>query len=292
VKPNSTPAILVTGATGNNGSELVKLLASRAIPVRAMVRSRQGSDALAALPGVEIAVGDFDLPESIARALEGIHKAFLVTNSSARAQEQQCGFVATARRAGLKHIVKLSQYAAREDSPVRFLRYHAAVERSIMESGIPYTILRPNLFMQGLLALRATIQTSGQFFAPIGDARVSVVDVRDNAAAAFAALTEAGHEGRVYELTGPEALTHAEMAERLSGALGRAIRFTDLAPEAMREAVLGLGFPAWQADGLVEDYAHYRRGEAQAVAPGVLEATGRPPRSFAAFARDYAAAFA
>ena len=283
--------ILVTGATGSNGSELTKLLASRGVPVRAMARSRDGAKAIVALAGVEVVIGDFDDPASAERALRGVEKAFLLTNSSERAEARQRAFVDTARRTGLKHIVKLSQFAADEASPVRFLRYHAAVERAIVESGIAYTFLRPNLFMQGLLAFRGPIASQGKFFAAAGDAKVSVVDVRDNAAAAAAALTGPGHEGRTYDLTGPEALTHAQMAATLSGALGRPVAFADVPPEAMRDALLDAGMPLWQADGLVEDYAHYRRGEASAVAPGVRDATGEPPRAFSAFARDYAPAF-
>jgi uncharacterized protein YbjT (DUF2867 family) len=144
--------------------------------------------------------------------------------------------------------------------------------------------------MQGLLAFRASIVSKSRFFAA-GDAKVSVVDVRDNAAAAAAALTEPGHEGRTYDLTGPEALTHAEMAAALSHAVGRPVAFIDVPPEAMRDALLGAGLPLWQADGVVEDYAHYRRGKASAVASGVQDATGKPPRAFSAFARDYAPAF-
>lgn len=283
--------ILVTGATGSNGTELTKLLASRGVPVRAMVRSAGKAAAIAQLAGVELAVGDFDDPASVERALQGVEKAFLVTDSSERAEARQRAFVEAARRTGLKHIVKLSQLAADEGSPVRFLRYHAAVERAILEAGIAHTFLRPNLFMQGLLAFRAPIASEGRFFAAAGDAEVSVVDVRDIAAAAAAALTEPGHEGRIYDLTGPEPLTHAEMAASLSDALGRRVTFVDVAPEDMRGALLGAGLPPWQADGLVEDYAHYRRGEAAAVASGVQDATGQPPRAFRDFARDYAAAF-
>lgn len=283
--------ILITGATGSNGTELTKLLASRGVPVRAMVRSRDGAAAIAALAGVEIVLGDFDDPASVERALRGVERAFLLTDSTEKAEAQQRGFVDTARRTGLKHIVKLSQFAAAENSPVRFLRYHAAVERAIAESGMAYTFLRPNLYMQGVLTFRAFIVSQGKFFAAAGDARVSVVDVRDNAAAAAAALTEPGHEGRVYDLTGPEALTHAAMAASLSDAVGRPVAFVDVPPEAMRDALLRAGLPPWQADGLIEDYAHYRRGEASAVASGVQDATGKPPRTFSAFARDHASAF-
>lgn len=282
--------ILVTGAIGNNGTELIKLLASRGVPVRAMVRSRDGAKGIAALPGAELAPGDFDDPASLWRALQGVERAFLLTPSTDRAEAQQLAFVDAARGAGLRHLVKLSQFAADEGSPVRFLRYHAAVERAIREAGMAWTFLRPNLFMQGLLGFRQSIKSEGRFYAAAGGARVSMVDVRDNAAAAVAALTEPGHEGWTYDLTGPEALTHAEMAARLSDATGRAIAFIDIPPDAMRQALLGMGIPPWQADGLVEDYAHYRRGEAAALTPGVRDATGQVSRDFAGFARDFAAA--
>ena len=197
-----------------------------------------------------------------------------------------------ARRSGVQHIVKLSQFAADEGSPVRFLRYHAAVERAVRESGLAYTFLRPNLFMQGLLAFSRSIKAEGRFFAAAGDARISVVDVRDNAAVAAAALTEPGHEGRTYTLTGPAALTHADMAAAITEAMGRSVSFVDISSDTMRDAVLGMGMPPWQADGLIEDYAHYRRGEAAAVSSGVQDATGAPPRDFSTFARDYAPAIA
>lgn len=154
-----------------------------------------------------------------------------------------------------------------------------------------YTFLRPNLFMQGLLAFRETIIGQGKFFAAIGDAKISAIDVRDIAAAAAAALTEEGHEGKTYELTGPQALSHGEMAKKLSGALGRRIEFVDVPPEAMGQALTAAGLPVWQVDGLIEDYAHYSRGEAAEVTSGVQEATGKAPRSFDDFAREYAHVF-
>ena len=104
-------------------------------------------------------------------------------------------------------------------------------------------------------------------------------------------MAEEGHEGRTYNLTGPQALSHADMAAKLSGVLGRRIEFVNIPPEAMREALIGAGWPVWQADGLIEDYAHYSRGEAAEVGHGVQDATGKPPRSFEDFARDYAGGF-
>jgi len=283
--------ILITGATGSNGTELLKLLSLRGVPARAMVHSTRKPDAMETLPGIKVVAGDFDDGASLDRALHGIERAFLLTNSSDRAEARQMAFVEAAKRNGVRHVVKLSQFAADEASPVRFLRYHAAVERAIRETGMDYTFLRPNLFMQGLLAFAPTIKAEGRFYAAVGDARVSVVDVRDIAAVAAAALTDDGHAGRTYTLTGPEALSHADMAAKLSDALGHAITFVDVPPEAMRGALSQMKMPAWQADGLIEDYAHYHRGEAAMLASGVMEATGAAPRSFAAFARNFAAAF-
>ena len=282
--------ILVTGATGSNGTEIVKRLARGQVQVRAMVRNLDRASAIA-LPHVEVVEGDFDRPETLLTALAGVERAFLLTSSSEHAQAQQIAFVDAARQSGVAHIVKLSQFGADAHSPGRFQRYHAAVEAALQASGIAYTLLRPNLYMQGLLNFRSTIATQNAFYAAAGDAKVSAVDVRDIAEVAVATLTESGHEGKLYELTGPQAPTHTEMAEGLSKALGRRVAFVDIPPEAMRDALLGIGFPVWQADGLGEEYALYRRGEAAAVTSGVQDALGKAPRDFEEFARDYAAMF-
>lgn len=235
--------------------------------------------------------GDFDRPETLIGALASVKRAFLLTNSSERAEAQQIAFIDAARQSGVKHIVKLSQLEADANSPVRFLRYHAAVEAALQASGMAYTFLRPNLFMQGLLNFRSTIATQSAFYAAASDAKVSAVDTRDIAEVAVAALTETGHEGKIYDLTGPQALTHAEMAEHLSAALARQITFVDVSPESMHDFLLSAKFPLWQADGLLEEYAHYRRNEAAAIASGVHDAIGKEPRNFEVFAHDYATMF-
>ena len=282
--------ILVTGATGTNGTEILKRLATDDVQVRAMVRNRERASTIA-LPHVEVVEGDFDRPETLLAALAGVERAFLLTNSSERAELQQIAFIDAARQSGVAHVVKLSQFDADVKASGRFQRYHAVVEAALQESGLAYTILRPNLFMQGLLNFRSTIATQNAFYAAAGDAKVSIVDVRDIADVAVAALTEPGHEGKIYDLTGPQALTHTKMAEDLSETLGRQVSFIDIPAEAMRDALLGLGFPEWQAEGLVEDYAHYRRGEAEAVTFGMQDAIGKAPRRFEEFTRDYAAMF-
>lgn len=286
-----TATILITGATGSIGTELTKILSAQGVSFKAMVRSVEKAKEMAAMPGVTLVPGDFNDNASLDNALQGIQKAFLLTNSSEHAEQQQLRFVNAAKKAGVKHIVKLSQWAADAHSPVRFLRYHAVVEAAIKASGITYTFLRPNLFMQGFLGFKGSIALTGKFFASAGDAKISLIDIRDIAAVAAAALTGPEHESKVYDLTGPEVLTHQQLADIFSRVLGRKILFIDVPGDAMKEALLNVGFPEWQADGLLEDYAHYRLDEASALTPDVAHVTGREPRTFEQFVKDHASLF-
>jgi uncharacterized protein YbjT (DUF2867 family) len=280
--------ILVTGATGNTGRAVVDALAERGARIRAMVRTEADRSKLR--PGVDVVIADFDDTAAVAAALDGAERAYLVTPSSEQAEGQQKQFADLAAKAGTRHLVVLSQLGSEEHSPVRFLRYHAAVEQHVRDLDIGYTFLRPNLYFQGLLTFAGSISAAGKFFAPIGDATVSAVDVRDIGAIAAVALTEAGHEGATYTLTGPEAITHSQMARALTAALGRAVTFVDVPPDAFAASIRDL-LPPWQVDGLLEDYAHYRRGEAAAVSPAIADITGTAPRGIEQFARDYAPAF-
>jgi len=265
--------------------------ALQGMQVRAVTRDLSKVEARR-LPNVQFVKGDFDDLDSMRRVCSGMERAFLLTNSTERAEQQQIAFVKVARESGIRHIVKLSQLHADANSPGRFLRYHAAVEAAIRASGLTFTFLRPNLYMQGLLNFRHSIQQKSAFFAAAGEARISAVDVRDLADVAVAALTTSKRDNKIYSLTGPEALTFAGMARQLSAALDRTITFVDVPPEAMRGALADLGSPAWQVDGLLEEFAMYRRGEATEVQPGMQQALDRSPLSFAEFARDYAPLFA
>jgi uncharacterized protein YbjT (DUF2867 family) len=279
--------ILITGATGNNGIEIIERLKGRTERVRAMVRNVRGSVTATPSRGLEYCQADFDDSASLRKALTGVQRAFLVTNSSERVEKQQLRFVDLAREAGVRHIVYLSQLHASLQSPLRFLRYHASVEDAIRGSGMSFTILRPNLYMQGLLMFAKSIGAEGRFFAPAGHARVSVVDVRDIASVAVAALTQTCHEGKTYDVTGPVALTHSQMAAELSAALERPVTYVDVPELQFREKLGSIGMPDWQAEGLMEDFAHYRRGEAAEVSDSIQRVTGAPPHAFSAFAQQY-----
>jgi uncharacterized protein YbjT (DUF2867 family) len=282
--------ILLTGATGTVGTQLAIKLNTLQIPFRALVRNKE-NELLKSLQYAEVVTGDLSNEHSVSMALQGIEKVFLLTNSSEQAEQLQLNFVNTAHKAGVQHIVKLSQLAAKEQSPVRFLHYHAKVENRIKEMNFTYTFLRPNLYMQGLLALKDYIKNDGKFYAAVGDAGVSLVDVRDIAAVAASTLTEAGHENRIYNITGKESLTHYQLAGIFSTVLGKQVTFIDVSPEQMEAALQSAGFSECQLGGLIEDYAHYARGEAAQVYNTVKEVTGIPAISFEQFVSDHKALF-
>ena len=282
--------LLVSGATGMIGSLLTDALVARGVEFSVLLRPGDSGERIAGKPGVTSTEGDFNDPASLHRALEGIDRAFLLTNSSERTEAQQLAFVEAAQAQRVGHVVYLSQLAADRRSPVRFLRYHGEVEAALMNSTVGWTFLRPNLILQAYIPFAPAI-AAGVMQAPIGDAAVSVVDARDIAAVAAAALAEEGHLSKTYTITGPAAVTHAEIATELGDAVGRTVRFESIPPEAFLAALTGAGMPEWQAEGLLEDYAHYVRGEASAVSPDVAQVTRTSPRSLRDFAHDYSDAF-
>src|ERR1700693_4204039 len=233
--------ILVTGATGLNGGGLVRLLSARGVPVRALVRSTTKAEALASLPNVEIVEGDMARPETLPAALRGVDRAMLISSSDATMQEVQSNFIDAAKTAGVTHVVKLSGIMPEVDSPFRFARMHGEIEQKLERSGMAFTHLRAGEFMHSYFRQVATIVARGVFFLPMEDARIASIDVGDIAEVAAIALTTPGHEGKIYPLTGPEALSMAEVAEKLSAATGKPMRYINVAPEQARQAQLDAG---------------------------------------------------
>lgn len=282
--------ILITGATGTVGKELVKQLASPEEPIRVMVRERSKANSIA-FPGANIVEADFGRPDSLDPVFSGISKAFLLAPPAENQTVMEAAFIDRAARSDIKHIVKLSALGAAPDSPSRLLRHHAESERRIVETGIPYTFLRPGPFMQNFLYFRDSIIHRGEFHAPMGTGCVSIVDVRDVAAVAAEVLEEYGHENKIYEITGPESLTYADMAARLTYAVGKPITYVDVPPEAARDAMLQMGMPAWNVDGILELYALWKFNAAAEIANTTHTVAKKDPITFAEFAHDYAPQF-
>jgi uncharacterized protein YbjT (DUF2867 family) len=283
--------ILVTGATGLNGGEIVRRLSARGVATRALVRSGGKASALAALPHVEVVTGDMAKPESLAPALSGVTRAMLISSSDPSMLEVQSNFVDAAKKAGVAHIVKLSGIMPELDSPFRFARMHGEIERRMQESGVGFTMLRAGEFMHAYFRQVPTIVAKGALFLPMENARIACNDIGDIAEAAVASLTRPGHEGKIYRITGPEALTMDEVAERLSRATGKTIRYVNVSPEDARKARLAAGIPPYLADGLDELFAERRRGKEGTVFPDLRDVFGIRPTPFDEFAQRYAPVF-
>ena len=283
--------ILITGATGLNGSELVRRLSAKGIPSRALVRNPAKAQILASLPNVEVVEGDMARPDSLTEALRGIERAMLISSSDPTMIETQSSFIDAARRAGVRHVVKLSGIIPELDSPFRFARMHAEIEQRLEDSGLAYTHLRAGEFMPSYVRQVPSIVARGIMALPMADARIASVDIGDLAEVAIVVLTTSGHEGKTYPLTGPESLTMAEVAEKLSAAIGKTIRYVDVPPEEAKAARLAAGMPPYLAEGLDELLAERRRGKESKVWPTIEEVFGLKPTRFDEFARQNAAIF-
>ncbi len=283
--------ILVTGATGLNGSELVRRLSARGMPVRALVRNPAKAEALAALPGVEIAVGDMAHPESLTEPLQGVERVVLISSSAQDMQEVQTNFIDAARQAGVQQVVKLSGIMPDRDSPFRFARMHGEIEQHLAASGMAYTNLRAGEFFPVYFRQVPSIVSRGTLALPMEEARIAAIDIGDVAEVAIAVLIGSGHDRKSYPLTGPEALTMAEVAQKLSAATGKAIQYVNLAPEEARRINLANGMPPYRADALYELFAERRKGKEAQVSTVIPEVFGWPPTRFDEFADRNAAIF-
>jgi uncharacterized protein YbjT (DUF2867 family) len=283
--------ILVTGATGLNGRELLRLLSARGVGVRALVRNPARAESIAALPHVEIVQGDMARPETLVAALRGVDRAMLISSSDPMMLEVQSNFIEAAKKAGVQHVVKLSGIMPELNSAFRFARMHGEIEQRLEASGMAFTHLRAGEFMPAYFRQVPNITAKGAMFLPMEDARIASIDVGDIAEIAASVLTGSGHEGRIYPLTGPQALTMTEVAAKLSAATGKTVRYVNVPPEAARQAQLAAGMPPYLADALFELFAERRNGKEAKIWPDAAALLGRPPTSFDEFAGRNAAVF-
>ncbi len=276
--------ILITGASGNVGREVLRQIAGTGWKIRAAYQS--AGKAKSAPVGVESALVDFNQPETLRAALEGVDRVFLVGPPAETLTKLERKAADQIQQAGVPRLVKLSAMGTRAAT---FPRMHAESEDYIKQLGLGYTFLRPNGFMQNLgIYSGGTIKEQGVFYGCQGDGRVSQIDLRDVAAVAVKVLTEDQHLGKTYTLTGPEALSNARIAEIVSASLGREIRYVDLTPEQFAQAMLGAGTPEWSVNALLTLNQLYREGGASSVTQDVEQILGRKATSFELFARDFA----
>ncbi len=279
--------ILITGASGHVGGEVVK----QALAVGLKIRATFHSPAVAAKApaGLEGLIMDYAKPETIRAALHGVEKIFLVGPPVRDLPAMEANFIKEVCAVGRKHIVKLSALGGCESV---FPSGHRDSEENIEASGLPYTFLRPNGFMQNLVNYNAgTIRSQNVFYGCQGKGAVSLVDIRDVAAVAVIVLAATGHEGKSYALTGGEALTNEQIAEKISRVVERKISYIDLSPAEFKKATRSAGMAEWSADALLDLQRLSREGKASLVTNDIERLTRRKPISFDQFARDYTFAF-
>ncbi|MGA2613141.1 MAG: SDR family oxidoreductase [Spirochaetia bacterium] len=278
-------------AGGLTGRELVNRLSRRGIPVRALIRDPLKADGLSSLPHVEIALGDMGRPETLSQALRDVERAMLISSSDPAMFDVQTRFAQEAVAAGVRHIVKLSGIMPEVDSPFRFAAMHGRIERRIEELGAAFTHLRAGEFFHAYFRQVSAIVGRGALMLPMEEARIASIDIGDIAEVAARVLTGSGHEGKVYPLTGPHALTMSEVAEKLSRATGRPIRYVNVTPEDARLANLARGMSPYMADALYELFAERRKGKEGNVSNVIPEVFAFSATSFDDFAERNAAIF-
>jgi uncharacterized protein YbjT (DUF2867 family) len=274
--------ILVTGATGNVGGELVRALARAGQPVRALTRA---DDPQAFPPGVQQVTGDLNKPESMRAALAGVRGMFLYPG-----YQDMAGTLAEARQAGVRQVALLSgSSAASGDMSNAVTRYMIESETSVRQSGLAWTMIRSFGFMSNTLQWVPQLRAGDLVRAPFAGVPIAVIDPHDIAAVAAAALTSGGHEGRVYTVSGPEPLRPADRARILGEVLGRDLRFEGQ-PDDEARAEMSTRMPAAYVDAFFDFYVTGTLDESR-PRPDVADVTGEPPRTFRQWAQAHASAF-
>ena len=278
--------ILVTGATGNTGRAVVAGLTSKGVAVRAMVRRPEQAATFPA--SVEVVVADMERVETLASAVDGIEQMLLISSLEPKLPELQGEMARAAQRGGVSRIVKISTEIADPVSNALIGRWHGQAEKAVESTGLRYFHLRPCNFMQNLFAFAADIKASNHFSAPLGTARISLVDVGDLAAVAVAVLVDATLQSGSAVVTGDASPGYEEFAAMLSERLGRRVSYEVTEPaEAMRR-FLASGMPEWKAQELILMYAYLQDPLHTQTNDAVRQFTGRAPRPFAAFVQEYA----
>ena len=280
--------ICITGAGGTVGSEVLTQLKMTDFQFRAAFFSSEKADRARA-NGIDAVVIDYNQPDTLRAAFESCDSLFLLGPNDLKQTELEINAVEAAKHAGVKHIVKQSVLGAVGES-YSLAKIHGPVEKAIVASGLAWTFLRPNSFMQNVKTFMGeSIRAESTFYSASADARVSHVDVRDIAGVAVEALTTDHHAGKAYDLTGPDAFTYDEIAAQLSAATGRPITHVSLTPAELKSAMLAGGMPEALADRMLDLERYFREGGASSVSEDIKLVTGNNPRRYSSYLREVAA---
>jgi uncharacterized protein YbjT (DUF2867 family) len=283
--------ILVTGATGTVGSVVLDNLGTTDGNLLALAHDESSARSLQDR-GVEAVAGDFLEPETLGPALEGVSTVLLITPIHPEQVTQASNVIKAAKDSGNDpRIVRLSVHHASHEAPTRNSRQHAQIEDELRLSGLPYTLLRPTTFMQNTLVTARTVALEGRIYQPFKNGKLGMIDARDIGEVAAKVLTEEGHEGEVYTLTGPAAISFYDVAEALSEVLGKEVSYINIPLGKAKEAMLNMGLSEWRADVLIEYAKAHSEGYSNFTTEDVEQLTGHRATSYKEFATDYERVF-
>lgn len=282
--------ILFTGLTGAVGTEIIKLLSEYGIRARGLARNPDKAEGVRQA-GVEVVPGGLEDEDAVSAALQDCDRAFLLMANSRQQLELEKSFVDAAVNAGIGHIVKMSANGADSNSKALLKRYHGDSEQYIRESGLRYTLVRPNFFMQNMLHVAGSIVEQDKFFMPMRDGQVGIIDVRDVAHFVLTVLTGSGHDGKTYEITGPELLSFHDIASQLSEVMGREISYIDQPAPEFRSSLLQWVPDDWYVETVSELFELIAQGSGAILNNEYTRVTGKAPTTLRRFFRDYSSFF-
>jgi len=282
--------LLLTGVTGKTGGESARALLKKGIPLRAIVRNAEKAASLKAA-GVELVIGDVTDKAVLDKAMTGVDKALMTIPNGEKQLDLEKQFIDVAKQKGVKHLVKMSSMEAVADAKSPIAKIHYASEQYLQQSGLAWTMIKPNFFMQNFLGSAGTINEQGKFFLPMGEGKTVMADTRDIGACVAAVMTGTGHEGRKYEITGPEVLSFADAADRFSRALGRRIEYVYVPMEAYRKTLARFLTNEWHLNAVCALFREIAEGDTPHTTDTVQKLTGKPPISLEQFVRDHKAVF-
>ena len=283
--------ILVTGVTGRVGQATARKLLSEGHAVRGFVRDTQKLSSIAGLDGLDVACGDLADPPSIHQAMDGVSAALLVTANSEQQFTLESHLINAAQAADVRHLVKISSMEAGPEAAAPIPQLHYKAEQLIRRQTMDWTMLQPNFFMQNMLMFAQGIAAGNQFALPFGTARVAPVDCQDVGEVAAAVLTQPGHAGKTYSITGDALMNFEQIAATLSEVLGRPITYVDQAPEAFRAFLSQFVKSEWHVHAVCALFAEIKAGALEATSQDAPRILGRPLGTLTQFAQRYAKAF-
>jgi len=278
--------ILITGATGKTGYEVAKSLAELSIPFKALIRSETKKSQITELGGQAI-IGSIEDKELLNQTLKGIQKALLLLPNSEQQLALEKQFVDAAAKAEVKHVVKMSSMEALPEATRTIPRMHVDSENHIKKSGLSWTMIKPNFFMQNLLGSGKTIKEQGKIFFPFDNGTTAMMDVRDIGLFIAKILSDEGHVNQNYEITGPELLSFHQVAEKFSLVLGKKINYIDVPMDEYKTTLSQFVTHEWHLDAVIDLFEDIAEGGLDYTTTTFTDITGKPPCSLEKFIEEH-----